>query len=344
LETLPDDFGKLNSLNVLTIRKNELKSLPDTIGHCDKLEFINLHENSLVNLPKSMGTSKVKQLFLPGNKLETLPYELWPLETLEKLDLTNNPLSDFEQSLINRDIDTLRDYFHQRSSMSIFVSHAVIDYEPYKLAALGEYLEAKPEVYKVYLCEQDLSGNIDKFMDDNVPISDMVTFLGTQKSVFNSPDCAHELELSEKYQVPVYSMKGTDVSWPDMVTTGLPENPGLFYDLADFQKVWEQIYTYVQKFDQERSGVYKIKSPELLEEFQPSAMKETVQDLDWDQFYQMLEQIAESDDLRTFHKQHSTALANIVKQLQDGTFDDSNFMVQVFQLYVQWAQMKEFSK
>ena len=95
--------------------------------------------------------------------------------------------------------------------MSIFVSHAVVDYEPYKLASLADYLETKPEVYDVLLCEQDLSGNIDEFMDKNVPISDIIFFLGTNKSIFNSVDCANELEISRKYEVPVLSLKGTDV-------------------------------------------------------------------------------------------------------------------------------------
>ena len=71
-------------------------------------------------------------------------------------------------------------------------------------AALGEYLEAKPEVYDVLLCEQDLSGNIDEFMDQNVPISDVIFFLGTNKSVFNSVDCAHELNSRKNIKFLFY--------------------------------------------------------------------------------------------------------------------------------------------
>ncbi len=80
------------------------------------------------------------------NKFEMFPYVLWPVETLTQLELKENPLSGLEQSFTDRDLDFLRDYFKQRSSVAIFVSHAVIDFEPYRLADLADYLEAKKEV------------------------------------------------------------------------------------------------------------------------------------------------------------------------------------------------------
>ncbi|TFH29925.1 MAG: leucine-rich repeat domain-containing protein [Promethearchaeota archaeon] len=344
LEELPENFGNLKSLNILTVNKNDLNILPESIGLCERLEYMNLKENNISALPKSLGSSNVKFLSLKENKLKNLPYVLWPLKTLETLELDDNPLSEFEHSLIDRDIDTLRDYFHQRSSMAIFVSHAVIDYEPYRLADLGEYLAAKPEIYKVFLCEQDLSGNIDDFMDKNVPISDIVFFLGSKKSVFNSPDCAHELELSKNHTISVFPMKGGDVSWEDMNSIGLYDDPGIIFNPDNFQEMCEQLYENVKKFDQDHSDLYKIKTTELQEEFAPTAMKKSAQVLEWENFYQILEKTVESEDLRIFHKQHTNSLANIVKQLKDGSVNDGDFMVQVLQLYVQWSQTREFLK
>ena len=269
------------------------------------------------------------------NKFETLPYVLWPLETIEDLKLEDNPLSESEKQLSKRDLDTLRDYFKQRSCMSIFVSHAVVDYEPYQLAKLADFLEAKPEVYDVLLCEQDLSGNIDDFMDKNVPISDVVFFLGTNKSVFNSVDCAHELELSNKYKVPILSMKGNDVSWADMISIGLQQEPGINYSPQEFERVCEQLYEYVNQFHKEHQ-LYKIKKLEETEE--TIAIPTTI---DWDTFIGILEDIVESDRLRQFHESKKNEIVGFLTQLKNGSIDDANFIMQISQLYSQWIMMRQ---
>ncbi len=219
--------------------------------------------------------------------------------------------------------------------MSIFVSHAVVDYEPYQLAKLGDFLEAKSEVYDVLLCEQDLSGNIDEFMDQNVPISDVIFFLGTNKSVFNSIDCAHELELSRKYEVPVLSLKGTDVSWPDIISLGLKQDPGIDYNPQEFLRVCEQIYEYVKQLHKDHP-LYKIKKVEEAEE--TAAIPTTI---NWDSFIGMLEEIIESERLRQFHESKKNEISTLISQLKSGTINDANFMMQVSQLYSQWLMMRQ---
>jgi hypothetical protein len=190
-------------------------------------------------------------------------------------------------------------------------------------------------------CEQDLSGNIDKFMDENVPISDVVFFLGTNKSVFNSPDCAHELELSENYQISVFPMKGMDVTWQDMSSIGFSQDPGIEYSPEDFERVCEQLYEYTKKFYNEHSGLFKIKTTELQEAVKPSIMeKKTIDVLKWEDFYNILEHMVESEDLRLFHERNSSSLTNLVKQMQSGSLDDANFMIQVCQLYLHWFQSR----
>jgi len=335
LQRFPDEFSKLCSLNVLDARRNGLTSLPESFGQCEKLEYVNLEENNLTSLPKSMGYSKIKTFNLNKNKFETLPYILWPLETLEDLKLEDNQLSDSEKQLVKRDLNTLRDYFKQRSCMSIFVSHAVVDYEPYHLANLANYLEAKSEVYDVLLCEQDLSGNIDEFMDKNVPISDIVFFLGTNKSVFNSVDCAHELELSRKYKIPILSMKGTDVSWVDITSINLKQDPGIDYNPQEFLKVCEQIYENIKQFHKDHP-LYKIKK---VEEADVSTTLPTT--INWNTYMGLLEEIVESDRLRQFHESKKNEIVTLISQLKSGSINDAYFMMQVSQLYSQWLMMRE---
>ncbi|MFX1499909.1 MAG: leucine-rich repeat domain-containing protein, partial [Promethearchaeota archaeon] len=336
LVSLPDYFDRMTSLSGLSANRNNLTSIPSSLGSCESLRSISFTENQIETLPDSIGSSNIRTISLKSNKFKTLPYMLWPLETLENFDIEDNPLSEEEKQIIKRDMDTLRDYLKQRASMAIFISHAVVDYEPYKLAALGEYLENKPEVYDVLLCEQDLSGNIDDFMDQNVPISDVVFFLGTNKSVFNSVDCVHELELSRKYCVPVLPMKGTDVSWQDITTTGLSQHPGIEYNPQEFERLCEQIYEYVKKLYVEQR-IFKIKK---VEEKETTIMVPT--EIDWDTFINMLEEILDSDRIRQFHSSRKNDLANLITNLKSGTLDDANFMMQFSQLYAQWLMMQNF--
>ncbi len=265
---------------------------------------------------------------------------------LEDLNLEGNPLSDSEKELVDRGLDTLRDYFKQRAAMAIFVSHAVIDYGPYRLADMADYLESKPEVYDVFLCEQDLSGNIDQFMDENVPISDVVFFLGTNKSVFNSPDCAHELELSEKHKVPVYPMRGTDVTWSDMNSIGLSQDPGMDYTPQNFENVCEQLYEHIKKFYKEYPGLFKVKKSVVEEKLAKDKkiqeekvakfkkMDEEIaailpKDFSWEAFMAVLEYLVDSEDLKNFHKSKEREIINLVKNLKNGSLSDADFLAEV---------------
>jgi Leucine-rich repeat (LRR) protein len=341
---LPESFGNLSALETFDLWRTEVTSLPESIGGCQNLKYVDFREGKLTGLPQKMGQlRKLETLNLERNQLTQLPYMLWPVTSLKTLNLERNPLSDQERDLVARGVDYLRDYFKQRAAMAIFVSHAVIDYEPYQLAKFGEWLEQKPEVYKVYLCEQDLSGNIDDFMDKNVPISDVIFFLGTQKSVFKSPDCAHELELSAKYQVPVYPMKGSDVSWDDMGTKGLTKSPGVDYPTQPPIDVWEEIYGYVKEFHAQHQGLYKIKSTEqpsgatpkektlkfVTELAQKALTQETFLAL-WDHFIH-------SELFTEFYKAKGTELDYYLNEVQKKATSKSEFFMKIVMTFQMWV-------
>jgi len=337
LENLPEEIGSLKSLNMLNLRINNLSNIPSSIAKLEKLEYLNLDENHLSELPKSMGQMKLKQLTLTKNNFTSLPYGLWPLKTLTELKLENNSLGDDEKPLIERDLDTLRDYLKQRSCVSIFISHAVIDYENYQLEDLGKYLESQPEVYDVMLCEQDLSGNIDDFMDKNVPISDLVFFLGTQKSVFNSVDCSHELELCRKYDVPILPLRGNDVTWDDFTSIGLSSSTGIDYDTEHFTNLCEKIYTQVKDFH-EKNKLFKVKKVDIAEktlEIQKSLSFE------WKDFLTILEGIIESDNLKIFHKNNINIITNLLEGLKSSNIDEKTFLLQISQLFSSWLMTRE---
>ena len=209
--------------------------------------------------------------------------------------------------------------------------------------------------YDVLLCEQDLSGNIDKFMDENVPISDVVFFLGTNKSVFNSLDCAHELDLSKKHQVAVFPMKGIDVTWEDMNSIGLSQDPGIECAPDEFERVCEQLYDYVKTFYNEHPGLFKvkksiveekiIKAKEEIDEKAAIANKRDEEipviiskDFNWDAFMALLEYIVESEDLKMFHETKEKEITTIIEKLKSGSLSDADFLVQISQLYTMWFE------
>jgi Leucine-rich repeat (LRR) protein len=75
LNSLPEGIGKLKSLRLLNVGRNNLCSLPCSIGSLSSLEVLYLYENDLRSLPRSMkDLSKLRVLGLDGNpSLSCLP-------------------------------------------------------------------------------------------------------------------------------------------------------------------------------------------------------------------------------------------------------------------------------
>jgi hypothetical protein len=127
----------------------------------------------------------------------------------------------------------------------------VIDYEPYQIDKLVELLEDKKEISQIFFCEEDLAGNIDQWMLDTVQNSQLVLFIATQKSVFNSPDCQNELELANKFSIPVIPLKGDDIDWKALEEKNLSRELGLEYNKADIYSFSTELYNYILSYKRE---------------------------------------------------------------------------------------------
>ena len=79
----------------------------------------------------------------------------------------------------------------------------------------------------------------------------LILFIATNKSVFNSPDCANELQLADKFSIPVIPLKGRDVDWPDLAEKNLSRELGLEYDIDNFNLFCENLYKYIENFKKE---------------------------------------------------------------------------------------------
>jgi len=252
LEKLPENFGNLKDLNFISIIKNRLTSLPESIGELKDLKGLLLSGNNLTSLPDSfVNLISIQHLDLSNNHLKEIPTQLWALNKLTQLNLNGNPLSSEENTIIQKVPDLIREYLRKKATIRVFISHAVVDFETYRIGDLIKYLERQKEISEVYFCEEDLAGNIDEWMLDAVQKCQLLLFIATNKSVFNSVDCANELQLADKFSIPIVPIKGYDVDWKDLAERNLSRELGLEFDKDKFDIFCENLYKYIENFKRE---------------------------------------------------------------------------------------------
>lgn len=119
LEELPIEIGKLLNLRELRLDNNKLRKLPLELGYLTHLNYLSFTNNPLVELPPSL--SKLTQLYcieLCHNQLTVLPASLISkIETDPVADI--NDLGAIEQELVEIDLSTLANYFHQKLPPSL---------------------------------------------------------------------------------------------------------------------------------------------------------------------------------------------------------------------------------
>ena len=252
LEDIPADLGSLRFLNFISLVNNKISIIPDSIGELRNLKGLLLAGNNISELPESfVNLTSLQQLDLSSNKFNDIPTQLWALTGLTELKLNGNPLSNEENTIIQKVPDLIREYLRKKATIRVFISHAVMDFEGYRIGDLVDYLEKQKEISEVYFCEADLAGNIDQWMLDTVQKCQLILFIGTKKSVFNSVDCANELQLADKFSIPVIPIKGYDVDWPDLAEKNLSRELGWEFDKDNFDGFCEDLYKYIENFKHE---------------------------------------------------------------------------------------------
>ncbi len=252
IKSLPENFGIFNNLKSLIISRNQIEALPESFGELKDLEFLDLSSNKLTTLPESfVNLTSINNLNLNNNQFIEIPTQLWALKELTDLDLSNNPLNPEEMVVSQKVPDLIREYLRVKATIIVFISHAVLDFEPYRIEELVKYLEKQKEISQVFFCESDLAGNIDEWMLNAVQKSQLILFIGTNKSVFNSVDCTNELQLADKFSIPVIPLKGKDINWPDLADINLSRELGLEYDIDNFDQFCSDVYKYIENFKRE---------------------------------------------------------------------------------------------
>ncbi|NXL63366.1 LRC40 protein, partial [Chordeiles acutipennis] len=90
-----ENLKHLNSLSVLELRDNKIKSVPDEIALLQKLERLDLANNDISRLPYTLGNlPQLKFLTLEGNPLRTIRRDLLQKGTQELLKYLRSKIQD----------------------------------------------------------------------------------------------------------------------------------------------------------------------------------------------------------------------------------------------------------
>ncbi|TFF88737.1 MAG: hypothetical protein EU548_08490 [Promethearchaeota archaeon] len=95
-------MDSLESLEFLSLSRNNIKNIHNSIGFLSNLKYLNLRINKIERIPDSINfLINLKKLNLSSNDLKTIPENIGNLKSLEYLYLSNNNLKNLPRSLAN---------------------------------------------------------------------------------------------------------------------------------------------------------------------------------------------------------------------------------------------------
>ncbi len=99
LRSLPHDLPRLHRLKILFCSDNPFDVLPEVLGDCAQLEMVGFKANRLREVPVAALPPALRWLILTDNRIENLPESLGARPLLQKLMLAGNRLSELPESL-----------------------------------------------------------------------------------------------------------------------------------------------------------------------------------------------------------------------------------------------------
>ena len=93
LRTLPDDLPRLRALRILFCSDNPFETLPAMLGQCGGLDIVGFKANAIVHVPAEALPAGLRWLILSDNRISTLPESLGACHRLQKLALAGNRLT-----------------------------------------------------------------------------------------------------------------------------------------------------------------------------------------------------------------------------------------------------------
>jgi hypothetical protein len=92
LRSLPADLGRLHQLKIIFLSNNDFEEVPAVLADCPNLSMVGFKSNKIRVVDENILPLGVRWLILTDNKLERLPNSIGQLQSLQKLMLAGNQL------------------------------------------------------------------------------------------------------------------------------------------------------------------------------------------------------------------------------------------------------------
>lgn len=99
LRSLPDDLHRLARLKILFCSSNQFTELPACIGQCPELSMVGFKSNRIAHVPAAALGPKLRWLILTDNCIEVLPDEIGNCHLMQKFMLAGNRLAQLPTSM-----------------------------------------------------------------------------------------------------------------------------------------------------------------------------------------------------------------------------------------------------
>ena len=101
LRTLPDDLARLRALRTLFCSDNLFETLPAVLGSCPELDLVGFKANAIAQVPVEALSAKLRWLILSDNRVAAMPETLGDCRGLRKLALAGNRLAALPAGIAN---------------------------------------------------------------------------------------------------------------------------------------------------------------------------------------------------------------------------------------------------
>jgi hypothetical protein len=92
LRSLPADLGRLHQLKIIFLSNNDFEEVPEVLADCPNLSMVGFKSNKIRVFDENILPLGVRWLILTDNQLERLPNSIGQLQSLQKLMLAGNQL------------------------------------------------------------------------------------------------------------------------------------------------------------------------------------------------------------------------------------------------------------
>ncbi|MBD1913858.1 serine/threonine-protein kinase [Leptolyngbya sp. FACHB-16] len=99
LKSLPDNFGQLQKLRIAFFSNNNFEELPAVLSQCPNLSMVGFKSNKIRAIAENSLPSSVRWLILTDNQIEQLPTSFGQLSQLQKLMLAGNQLRSLPEEM-----------------------------------------------------------------------------------------------------------------------------------------------------------------------------------------------------------------------------------------------------